>query len=180
MCVYPVPFIARSMFKFQNSWSFHHHRGDAVVIVGCCSSFVKEDFHVSSSLVLYWNGGLLLHVSQTRTSVSHPRSATGRLVCEQPSHTAWPHDRQWWRFRSPIFNAASKASIDKPEPLFCDDEGDDPDFLPFDASSSAVPNGFVHTQQKFASRSLSGTQYDGRAESLIRSARDSIREKTLK
>lgn len=42
-------------------------------------------------------------------------------------------------------------------------------FFAFDKRSSAVPNGFVQTQQNFASGSLSRTQYDGRAESFIKS-----------
>lgn len=63
----------------------------------------------------------------------------------------------------------SFVSFVAPEILFDDDDDDVICFFGFETSSSAVPNGFVQTQQKFASRSLSGTQYDGRAESLMKS-----------
>lgn len=111
----------------------------------------------------YGAGDFLLQVSQTRTSEFQPRSGTGRRFCEQSSHTAWPHERQWCLLLSPMPDATisleslSSSGVELEEPVA------------LDIRASAVPNGFVHTQQKFASRSLSGTQYDGRAESLIKS-----------
>lgn len=43
---------------------------------------------------IYDDGDFLLQVSQTRTSVTQPRSGTGLRFCEQKSQTACPHERQ--------------------------------------------------------------------------------------
>lgn len=74
--------------------------------------------------------------------------------------------------RSHIFDGDIASVIDSLESFRR--SGDAGSLLPFDVCflafvkrSSAVPNGFVQTQQDFAS--LSGTQYDGRAASFIKS-----------
>lgn len=98
--------------------------------------------------MLYSHLLFLLQWSQMRTSVVQPRSGTGLRPSEHGLQTARPHARQWWRVRLPIarrwFGEAAAVS------------------------SSAVPNFCWHTTH--LGDSLSGTQYDGLAESFIKSA----------
>lgn len=119
----------------------------------------------------------LLHASQTRTSVVQPRSGTGRRFCEHSSQTAWPQLRQWWRFRSRTGECGECLAgdwrisvlilVSMLDGCIPDDDGiGEPDAIPLN-NCSAVPNMREHNEQFGAS--WSGTQYEGRAESFIKS-----------